>query len=375
LPWLLLNSAWHSLALRRHTAASLNEREPPSYVVLPPHAAKPADVQGSTASCPPEGSCGGACQWYLASAERRYRLAQNFEGPGLELNGTGEAVCVIPKDAFHVHHTPHAAQQLYKCWSWWRSHPRAQPVLRDETGLLALSPLSPFAGGLYFGFRLLGVHMPDSLTPGQALQAVRPVRHQGWPGDEEQWFLDARHARELRDALVRTTPPGRGPRIGLLQRERVRRLLGEEIIMDALAAVAPVDRATFEHLGFREQAEFMSGHDILVSPHGAQLTAIPFMPDCGGVVELFPRYLWLPGFFGALALNSGLEHLAVYQATVHPDREERASLAADNRTARDLSHKTDLCLSAAEVVRAVQELLGRREKCLAQRGAAVHASM
>ena len=69
---------------------------------------------------------------------------------------------------------------------------------------------------------------------------------------------------------------------------------------------------------------FFSAADIVVSAHGAQNVGIGFMPQCGGVLELFPRGINFPTYFGALATYSGLEYMDLYvsNATVEQDRGE-----------------------------------------------------
>eukprot|EP00977_Amphora_coffeiformis_P022738 scaffold11428_cov157-Amphora_coffeaeformis.AAC.5 len=74
----------------------------------------------------------------------------------------------------------------------------------------------------------------------------------------------------------------------------------------------PVSVVYFEGKTFQEQITFMSQVDILVSPHGAQLTSLNFISPCGGVFEILPPGYYLPHFFGPLAATSGLQHGFVY---------------------------------------------------------------
>jgi Glycosyltransferase 61 len=62
-----------------------------------------------------------------------------------------------------------------------------------------------------------------------------------------------------------------------------------------------------ETTSFDEQVHFFRTTDILVSPHGGQLTGLPFMPVCGAVIEIFAKY-YLPHFFGSLATSAQLRH-------------------------------------------------------------------
>ena len=70
--------------------------------------------------------------------------------------------------------------------------------------------------------------------------------------------------------------------------------------------------SSFNNLTMKQQVQFMSQIDILLSPHGAQLTSIPYMPDCGSVLELFPKGFYLPYWYGPLAASANLHHSAIY---------------------------------------------------------------
>jgi hypothetical protein len=56
----------------------------------------------------------------------------------------------------------------------------------------------------------------------------------------------------------------------------------------------------------------MSSIDILVSPHGAQVTNGAFIPTCGGIIEIFPTGYWAPHYFGSLARCTGHYHYSIY---------------------------------------------------------------
>jgi hypothetical protein len=64
----------------------------------------------------------------------------------------------------------------------------------------------------------------------------------------------------------------------------------------------------FENATFRQQVDYLSTVDILISPHGAQLTGLFTMPYCSGLLEIFPDRYVLPAYFGSLALISGVNH-------------------------------------------------------------------
>jgi Glycosyltransferase 61 len=141
------------------------------------------------------------------------------------------------------------------------------------------------------------------------------------------------------------------PRIGILNRAGSRRLEQVNALVDRLGQdlryhnhhhptspqqqqqqqPPPPRLMYFENASFAEQVQFFAETDILVSPHGAQLTGIPFMrignntttassssscSSCRQVLEIFPPAYILPDFFGTLTVQSGLHHSYLYWDTV-----------------------------------------------------------
>jgi hypothetical protein len=142
-------------------------------------------------------------------------------------------------------------------------------------------------------------------------------------------FADPSHAEILRqktadhhNITLEGCRPGKSyPVIRILNREisSNRSLLNAETLKRELSNMTdvPIDISFFEGKGFVEQIQFMMETDILISPHGAQLTSVNFIPSCGGVVELFPQGFWFPHFFGPLATSSGLFHAYIYTGVNH----------------------------------------------------------
>jgi Glycosyltransferase 61 len=122
------------------------------------------------------------------------------------------------------------------------------------------------------------------------------------------------------------------PRIGILNRrpESLRSLLNIDAIVDALEtellhienvencyklgkiSKPTVEVAYFEWRPFKEQIEFYSSFDIILTPHGAQETRLFFMPRCEAILEFFPKGYHIPWFFGNLARMSGIAHYTGY---------------------------------------------------------------
>jgi len=67
----------------------------------------------------------------------------------------------------------------------------------------------------------------------------------------------------------------------------------------------------FEDKTFEEQINFFYNHDIIISPHGAQLCSIPFLPDNGLVIECVHEE-WHPYyFFSGLSFTSRNYHAVI----------------------------------------------------------------
>jgi len=70
-----------------------------------------------------------------------------------------------------------------------------------------------------------------------------------------------------------------------------------------------VDLVNFDDKTFQYQARFFREHDIIISPHGAQLASIPFMGDNGLVIEISSKEYYVDYYFRDLAVLSGKSHL------------------------------------------------------------------
>jgi Glycosyltransferase 61 len=75
----------------------------------------------------------------------------------------------------------------------------------------------------------------------------------------------------------------------------------EQLMGTPYQLTSPVSVAHFETATFLEQVEFFANTDIVLSPHGAQLTGLAFLPRCGHILEIFPPYYLYDNFFGSLA--------------------------------------------------------------------------
>jgi lipopolysaccharide biosynthesis glycosyltransferase len=123
------------------------------------------------------------------------------------------------------------------------------------------------------------------------------------------WFTDSRLAKKIRDHIIPSQPVRSNPRIAILNRlpSAYRSIINAKDIADAINKRFgfEVNIANFDGLDFTEQITFFNSHDIILSPHGAQLCSIPFLPDHGYVVEFSRKEYYRPDYFGELASHSG----------------------------------------------------------------------
>lgn len=70
-----------------------------------------------------------------------------------------------------------------------------------------------------------------------------------------------------------------------------------------------VDVIYFENISFEEQISFFQNHNIIISPHGAQLVSIPFSPNDALIIECcheeYHPYYYFPG----LSYSSNKNHI------------------------------------------------------------------
>jgi capsular polysaccharide biosynthesis protein len=162
------------------------------------------------------------------------------------------------------------------------------------------------------------------------------------------------------------------PRIALLNRDEKqsqRSFLNAVTVARAikdsgLSAEVPI--VYFENATFTEQIQFFNNIDIVLSPHGAQLTSMVFVPSCGGVLEFFPRGYFLPFYFGSLARAAGLRYTALYLSENKDDWKKEILLATRSVQSRFRIRQSNLCPSVDDVVRLVRKMVGHWNDCCAR---------
>eukprot|EP00797_Seminavis_robusta_P024480 Sro410_g137490.2 (239) ;mRNA; r:59590-60306 len=160
------------------------------------------------------------------------------------------------------------------------------------------------------------------------------------------------------------------PTIGFLNRVGHRHVSNSHDIIQEIAA-SKINHTEIQYLdsfdgkSFLEQAAFMANVDILISPHGAQLTNSIFMPQCGGFLELFPRGYHWPELFGTLAASNGHLPVGLYTGPPENRTQDIKYFWSTYELRIQAKHKSVEAHPGMSAL-AIQELVLHRESCCQQ---------
>ena len=288
---------------------------------------------------------------------------------------SSEAVCRFSTDGNYLHF-PHVMQSYTRCFSFFRRHADRTPVIVKRRNPRFRDT---FNMGIFDIFRdvfngtIVNSHKYDEKRYREAVIA-EPYFEVGMREEPDQQgiaFQNPKHAQILRRKTAEYyhieaegCRAGKGkPVIGILSRNSTRTLSNAQELREVLSKLSdkPVDIVYFENKTFHEQVSFMMQTDILVSSHGAQLSSINFMEECGGVLEVFPRGYFFPHFFGPLAATSGLFHGYVY--TGEDLEKEWYQGGAQDPRARARSRKMDVCVPLETSMDVIRKLIENWKSC------------
>ena len=216
-------------------------------------------------------------------------------------------------------------QQLYRCWSWWIANPEKEPVLIFEHHKKTLDNafITTFFDIAQKEINLRIVKQHDG-------PYVQPKDTGMWDNDIEitdyAMFDPERKLRQIFAPHIPNHIPDppcdkknrstrRLPKIAILNRNTSRELLNAKELATSIEETFPgqtVQIVYFESKTMIEQVQFFMESDIVISPHGAQLTGIAFMKNCSTLVEFFPRDYVAADYFGSLAASVGINHKYFY---------------------------------------------------------------
>ena len=290
----------------------------------------------------------------------------------------------------HANHFAHTLQQLYGCFSYWQDYAdknkneTTQPILLVSHERLQTMNQNPFLSGFLqvmqsqLRLQIMGKRQFLEQNHNQTIVTI---------GIEGSYLLT--HAQEFNRLVQKHYSfPNEdddkeclAPRISILNRHKPkgRSIINAIPLVDELnkdASLKDYDNTTiapkvqleyFEGKSFREQALVFHNTDILIAPHGAQLTGLPLLASspatCSQLIELFPKEYGIPNFFGSLAIQSGIRYAFVYLSDQSLETEEQAP----DLNQRIRARSTNLCPSIDYMVKIVQESIRDWQECCRHR--------
>jgi hypothetical protein len=358
-----------------------------------PYSLQAMAVEGQRVCC---GGLGNATARETLGADivkSAYELEEILEGPGLYDIQETRSACrfLVDEEMGRTAHFPHAFQQILRCFSFWIAASEDAKFPKHDRYLVVprQQPVnSEFVSGLIrqlrstFGVRI--VHFRHDL------KVVR-AKNLSYSFEARDSFAmrGPSDARALRDGVYKSlglpaaevlscsrseTANTTVVRIGILNRKKTRRLQNKGSVVRAIESEmqarlnsvrARFVLGDFEDRTFQEQVEYLSSVDVLVSPHGAQLSGIPFLPNCGRVIELFPTGYLVPKYYGSLAAISGVEHSYLYLGSGGLSRArqreiDRAMMTLKSRTA---AREANLCPHPEALARSVVDVVREWLEC------------
>ena len=129
------------------------------------------------------------------------------------------------------------------------------------------------------------------------------------------WFQNLQTSTILYNSVFGQCDNFQGLKIGLINRKKEsgRCIINENDILNAIKSNFNIDLDIeyFEGKSFNEQINFYKNHNIIISPHGAQLVGIPFSPDDSLIIEYCHEehhpYYYFPG----LSYSSNKYHVLI----------------------------------------------------------------
>ncbi len=316
---------------------------------------------------------------------------------------TSLAICNLNEQDKFIKHFPHLMQQLYMCYTFWQDNPSRFPVLyiHDRKNMNEIFSNNPFLKG--FPELLVSQLHVEILTHAEILHWInihtdtddghlsflrdrnetidfifskmkRPIGYVLSHVDElneiteRQFDFDDEGDRN-RDTYINVVGTQCSPpRIGILNRKPMngRSILNAESLVEDIttklipgsanvtsSSSVPVSLVYFEGQTFEEQVQFFQDIDILISPHGAQLTGLPFMANkkCAKLIEVFPDKYLLPDYFGTLAVDSGIDYSYVYMSESPPNLHgSRGRVTPETARDRKSVRQKNICLDTNRIL-------------------------
>jgi Glycosyltransferase 61 len=308
----------------------------------------------------------------------------------IALSQTPSAVCQVfcrvPVNSFGMDHFPHFLQQAYPCWALWQrfrgGNQKNYMILPEERDS---KYIRSFLDAIKHSGLQVSILQGDERLPldsewcssndAISILAERTFKDSRWDGPV-RWFMNyTEDVEQLQMAVLgsdfRAGPSSLIPHINILILDRKKasrdwafasdatKLLGLEL--GKLVKVTHLK--SFNGMSLHAQARAMHSADIIVSPHGAQLSNLAYIRPCTVVVELFPRGYYLQ-FFQSLVISAG--GLSYEGYPTGGDRYEDTLPALVNATVRGRARSASIPASPSSLIDALPELLHAASQCRSQ---------
>lgn len=247
------------------------------------------------------------------------------------MNLTGQTImCTAP-----LQQIPHFAQTAFPCWSILQLFPEAGRMLEINTPLAEIK--SPWIQGILQAFQDAGIQIIDTITKANTTFSLPEWKVQldpiasGWQvgggNDTSQfeqgnpyYFLKQSHMQKLQQIVLGknfsriTSLP---IEVLLLERKGYSRewIYANQTASD-IKSIWDDDLINVKVLpnpegSLQQQADEFHRANIIISPHGAQLTNLAFIRPCTIVLEFFPVQYYV-AFFQPYVLSADAIHFDGY---------------------------------------------------------------
>lgn len=170
-----------------------------------------------------------------------------------------------------------------------------------------------------------------------------------------KWFSNPDTSKIIRTKLCGPDKFRETPTIGLINRKENRKLTNSKEIVKNIRNIGfNIEEVFFEDKSFEFQINFFNSHDIIIAPHGAALSGIPFMQYYGLVIELANEE-WIPySYFSGISISSNKSHCIICQNHPFPNWQKGGI--------RKNQQKLDIFIEPKEVVACIKDFINHRYK-------------
>eukprot|EP00546_Thalassionema_frauenfeldii_P001191 CAMPEP_0178930474 /NCGR_PEP_ID=MMETSP0786-20121207/21248_1 /TAXON_ID=186022 /ORGANISM="Thalassionema frauenfeldii, Strain CCMP 1798" /LENGTH=364 /DNA_ID=CAMNT_0020606991 /DNA_START=217 /DNA_END=1308 /DNA_ORIENTATION=+ len=307
-----------------------------------------------------------------------YPVVKKTKQDDVASNRSDTAFCNMHR-YIYMSHFPHYMEFALRCWSFFQMNVQYKNKVMILTDSLDPTKFGHFIKSVNDVLAQLGINIekyaaanPLRLKNSTSVTVMKKQQKRDAPNQFPYWMASIDHGKEFRKQFLTTLQLDTNtttihqscnktfPKIAIIDRRNNRKLLNVESIAESIREEFGIKEpefsvAYFEGASFRDQAKFFSQTDIVISPHGAQLTGMVFMPDNGALLEIYPVGWVIPWYFGSLSKCFGLDHAYIYETEEKLDKTTLNLLSKND----NLAQKRNLCIPTSVIVEGVQQLVRR----------------